>query len=137
MKEFGQTITLFDEYPVLVDRVLATKIGLNEAIIIQQIHYWVMQNQKRNINFENGYYWTYSSYEDLHKQFPFWSVRTIKRTIRKLEKEGYLISANFNKNPFDKTKWYRINYEKLFGNSQTNLESNTDGVNLTQSTEAI
>jgi len=110
---------------------------LNEAIIIQQIHYWVMQNQKRNINFENGYYWTYSSYEDLHKQFPFWSVRTIKRTIRKLEKEGYLISANFNKNPFDKTKWYRINYEKLFGNSQTNLESNTDGVNLTQSTEAI
>ena len=39
------------------------------------------------------------------------SLDTVKRTFAKLEKQGYLISGNFNKDPRDKTKWYTIDEE--------------------------
>ena len=41
------------------------------------------------------------------------SIDTVKRTFSKLEKMGYLIVGNFNKDPRDKTKWYSINDKKL------------------------
>lgn len=106
--------TLFDEFPILVDRVLAQKIGLNEAIVIQQLHYWIMQNKRQNKNFYDGRYWTFNSFENWHKDtFYFWGLNTIKRTFKKLENEGLLIIGNYNKKGYDRTKWYSINYEKL------------------------
>ncbi|MEH7072573.1 hypothetical protein [Neobacillus drentensis] len=40
-------------------------------------------------------------------------MSTIKRTIHSLERQGFLISGNWNKVILDQTKWYTINYEKL------------------------
>jgi hypothetical protein len=88
-------------------------IGLNEAIVIQQIHYWIRKNQENNINYYVGHYWTYNSYADWQKQFPFWCERTIKRIFLSLENKNILISDNFNQMKRDRTKWYRINYEAL------------------------
>ena len=106
--------TLFDDFPILVDRVLAQNIGLNEAIIIQQLHYWIMQNKRQNKNFYDGRYWTFNSLENWHKDtFYFWSLNTIKRTFKKLENEGLLIIGNYNKKGYDRTKWYSINYDEL------------------------
>lgn len=104
---------LLDEYPLLVMPNLATKIGLNESIILQQIHYWLEINKKTNNNFKDGFYWSYNSYEKWQEQFPFWSLSTIKRTIKKLESYGLVISGNYNKMKIDRTKWYRIDYEML------------------------
>ena len=88
---------------------LAAKIGLNEAIMLQQIHYWLKES-KHHID---GRMWVYNTYQGWQEQLSFWSVETIKRIIRKLEKEGYLLSANYNRLKMDKTKWYSINYEKV------------------------
>ena len=104
---------LFDEHPLVIDRTLAAAIGLNEAVIIQQVHYWVKINEKTRKNFVEGYYWTYNSYEAWQQQFPFWSYDTVKRTITKLKKKELLITAKHNKLKMDKTTWYRVNYEKL------------------------
>jgi len=104
---------LLDSQPLVVIPELATILGLNEAIILQQVHYWLVNNEKAGRNFEDGYYWTYGSYASWKEQFPFWSEKTIKNTILKLEKLGLLISGNFNKMALDKTKWYRIDYQKL------------------------
>lgn len=100
---------LIDESPVLVIPSLAVKIGLNEAMVLQQIHYWA----KKKKTAREGFYWVYNSYEAWQEQFPFFSKSTIGRTIRSLEKLDLLITGNFNKLSFDKTKWYRINYNKL------------------------
>ncbi len=91
---------------------LAEKIGLNEAIVLQQLHFRSCISE----NWRNGHKWVYKTYEDWKKQeFPFWSIPTIKRVIYKLEKEGYLISTDcYNRMYMDKTKWYRINYEILY-----------------------
>lgn len=102
---------LINEPPLMVLPSLAQSIGLNEAIILQQVHYWL--NPQFNKNFKEGHYWVHNSYEQWQDQFRFWSTVTIKRTIQSLEKKGLLLSSNFNASSFNKTKWYRINYEKL------------------------
>ncbi|WP_071394807.1 conserved phage C-terminal domain-containing protein [Bacillus tuaregi] len=100
---------LISEKPLMVIPSLAQKIGLNEAIILQQIHYWLQISQHHN----EGRKWVFNTYKDWQLQFPFWSESTIKRTIKSLEEQGYVISANFNRFKMDKTKWYTIDYEKV------------------------
>ncbi|HBQ26669.1 MAG TPA: hypothetical protein DD791_09790 [Syntrophomonas sp.] len=104
---------LFNQVPLLVNVELACILGLNESIVLQQVHYWVEKNKKEGRNFKDGYVWTYNTYNDWQEQFPFWSDSTIKRIFSKLEKMGLLVSAKYNKKSFDRTKWYRIDYEIL------------------------
>ncbi|MDR4507963.1 MAG: conserved phage C-terminal domain-containing protein [Candidatus Brocadiaceae bacterium] len=101
---------LIDDYPLMILPNLAVKIGLNEAVVLQQLHYWL----ERSNNRRDGRTWVYNSYREWHEQFPFWSVDTVKRTINKLEKQGYVVSSDsFNTYKMDKTKWYTIDYEML------------------------
>ena len=105
---------LFTEEPIVVNRKLAKCLGLKEAVIFQQIHYWLKTNKKSERNFINGKYWTYNPIKKWHeKEFDFLSLRTVERTIAKLENDGLLESDTFNKMKGDKTKWYTINYDKL------------------------
>lgn len=104
---------LLNEKPLLIMPDLATKIGLNESIVIQQIHYWLLQHEEQKINYHDNRYWVYNSYKEWNKQFPFWSERTIKAIITRLENLGLVISGNYNKLSFDRTKWYSINYKRL------------------------
>ena len=48
---------LFDEQPIVANKTLAREIGLNEALILQQINYWIEINKKSGNNFYNGRYW--------------------------------------------------------------------------------
>ncbi|MCL2597941.1 MAG: DUF6017 domain-containing protein [Paludibacter sp.] len=105
---------LFDEQPLIVSRELAKLIGLNEAIVLQQIHYWLEINRKANKNFHDGCYWTYNSIKNWHENdFSFWCFDTVKRTFTSLLKKGFLISSNYNRQNFDQTKWYTIDYKAL------------------------
>lgn len=104
---------LFDRPPIVFDPELAELFGVPEAVILQQIHYWLQINRKANRSFKHGYFWTFNSYPSWQAQFPFWSVDTIKRALTSLERRGILISAVMNKMKMDRTKWYRIDYEAL------------------------
>ncbi len=108
---------LIDEYPLFVLPSLAAKVGLNEAIIMQQLHYWIGKSSHKI----EGRKWVYNTYDAWQKQFPFWSVSTIRRVFLKLEEVGYIKTANYNKLKIDKTKWYSIDYEK-FDYSNNNIE---------------
>jgi uncharacterized phage protein (TIGR02220 family) len=100
---------LIHDKPILILPKLAKEIGLNEAIVLQQIHYWLVSSQHEKM----GRKWVYNTYKEWQLQMPFWSESTIKRTIKSLEEQGYVLSANFNRFKMDKTKWYSIDYEKL------------------------
>lgn len=102
---------LFDEHPILVDRELASVIGLNEAIVLQQLNYWLHSKSAKQIN---GRFWVYNTYDNWKKDnFPFWSRNTIRRAFDSCIKKGLIITDNFNKAGFDKTKWYSIDIDKL------------------------
>lgn len=88
--------------------------SLDEAIVLNQLNYWVERNKDANRNFRDGHYWVYNSYEAWRKQdFPVWSATKIKRIFTSLEGKGIVLSANYNKLAIDKTKWYTIDYDKL------------------------
>lgn len=106
----GQSKLLINESPILFQPSLAAVLGdANLAIIIQQVHYWSERSSKEI----DGHKWVYNSIADWHKQFPWLSVDTVKRGFNKLEEKGLLISGNYNKLKFDRTKWYAIDYGKL------------------------
>jgi uncharacterized phage protein (TIGR02220 family) len=107
--EIEMSTLLINEAPLMIVPSLAVKIGMNEAVVLQQIHYW-LRISKHSIE---GKKWVYNSYEDWQKQFPFWSISTIRRTFYSLEKSGVVVSDNWNAMKLDKTKWYTINYEQL------------------------
>ncbi len=116
------TRLLMDEEPLVILPSLAATIGLNESIVLQQLHYWL----ERSNHIHEGHKWVYNTYEEWQEQFPFWSESTIRRIITKLEKQGLIIAGNFNRSKIDKTKWYRIDYDKL-----TEIENPVYEVNTT------
>lgn len=118
---------LIDEPPLQVLPSLAREIGLNEAIMLQQMHYWLLKSSNE---FE-GVKWFYKTLEDWQTEFPFWSTMTIRRTLTNLEKQKVIRIGNFNKKKFDKTKWYTIEYKcvnrRCVQNEQTMCSNRTDG----------
>ncbi|MGW7906947.1 conserved phage C-terminal domain-containing protein [Staphylococcus pseudoxylosus] len=131
---------LIDDYPILVLPKLAEQIGLNEAIVLQQMHYWLSNSN----HFYDGRKWIYNSYKSWEEQFPFWSNVTIRRTISSLEKQNLLYVGNYNKAGFDKTKWYSIDYEGLEGmskrvaqNEQTMWSKRANGVAQSEQVDMV
>lgn len=100
---------------LIVNTDLALVLGdLNEAIILNQLNYWLEINKKADKNFIDGKYWVYNSYAEWRENdFPYWSEKTIQRTFTRLENKGIVISSNYNKMCIDKTKWYSIDFEVL------------------------
>ena len=126
---------LLDEHPLQVMPTLATLIGLNEAIILQQVHYWLKHKKKINQDYIDGHYWVYNTYEQWQEQFPFWSIMTIRRTMTKLENKGLLIAGNYNRAGFDKTKWYTIDYNILNKLNSTSVQiAQTNTIDYTKTT---
>jgi len=101
---------LIDEPPLQVLPSLAISLdSADKALILQQIHYWL----NRSNNVRDGFRWIYNSAAKWHEQFPWLSEKTIQRYLKDLEKRGLLITGNYNKAKFDRTKWYRIDYDAL------------------------
>lgn len=101
---------LINENPLQVLPSLAKAIGLNEAIFLQQLHFFLRISKNR----ADGRSWVYNTIKDWQAEFSFWSLKTVQRTIESLEEMGLVLSTDkFNKIKMDKTKWYSIDYEKL------------------------
>ena len=112
---------------------VARKYGLNEAVILQNIYYWVDKNATNRRHFHDGRYWTYNSAAAFTEQFPYFSKRQIQYTLEKLEKHGLILVGNYNKQRFDQTRWYALTdkaYE-LFGQTppQVTKEPSSDADN--------
>lgn len=133
---------LLDERPLIVLPSLAAMLNsLDEAVILQQIHYWIEKRQ----NYREGRYWVYNSMENWMQQFPWIKSRTtLTRYFNNLEKKGLLITGNYNKAGFDKTKWYTIDYstlsdfeQRLYRTCTTSDQNLVNGMNRTCTTNTI
>lgn len=124
---------LYSKHPVIVDTDVAVAIGLKEAVVAQQLNYWLHSKAAKTVN---GRRWVYNTYENWQKDsFPFFTIATIRRLFEKLEKMGVVITGNYNKAGFDKTKWYSIDEQRLNDiidrrsaqNEQTSCSKRADG----------
>jgi hypothetical protein len=120
---------LFDERPLIILPQLACKIGFNEAVVLQQVHYWIRVYAEKGDgkHFHDGRWWVYNTYDGWQENFPFWSVKTIRRAFESLRKpykpkEGeekvergpLLLVGNYNRKKYDRTHWYSIDYDEAY-----------------------
>jgi hypothetical protein len=108
---------LISEPPLQVLPTLATRIGLNEAIFIQQLHWMSQQDHYGRV--VDGRKWIRNSLPDWHKQFPFFSVAALRRIVKNLQEDGLLLCRDdLNRHAYDKTGWYAVDigaFEKIDG----------------------
>lgn len=104
---------LLDEYPLIVLPTLACAVGLNEAIVLQQINYWI--NNPKIGKMYDGLRWVRNSMEQWRKEnFPFYSMPTLKRIMASLDDQQLIFKTiALNENPYDKTLWYTLNKPTL------------------------
>lgn len=114
---------LYSQQPLVVNPQLAVAIGLNEAIVLQQIHYWATRTKSGKVH--GGRVWIYNTYEQWVEQFPFWSQETIKRALTSLRKKGLIDVAQLNKTEHDRTNYYSINHDHSDLIEQVNMTSST------------
>ena len=114
MSEKKRAPALMDEYPILVYPSLAVALGVNRAIVFQQLHFLLngQKEAKNAYNFIDGKWWVYNSYQEWHDSYFAWLAPvTLKGIFNSLEDDGLIISMQSVKNPSDRRKWYTINYE--------------------------
>lgn len=87
---------------------LAVQFGIEEAIIIENLAFWIKKNVANNQNFIDGDYWTYNSASAFQELFPYMNLKKIQRTLTRLEEQNILKSGSYNKLKMDRTKWYCI-----------------------------
>lgn len=110
---------LFKRQPLVISPLLACRIGLNEAIVLQQICYWIEETQA---GVEHaGRKWVYNTIEQWNEQFPFWSPDTVKRSLTSLKKRGLVDVKQLNKAKHDRTNFYAINYDSPLLMEEGNL----------------
>lgn len=101
---------LTNEKTFIVQPSLACAIGVEEALLLQHLHYRLQQQEVLH----NGEAWYCQSHANWTKQLPFWNEQKIKRLMLRLEKLGIVHSTDkFNQFYVDRTKWYKIDYDYL------------------------
>ncbi|MDU5780355.1 MAG: transcriptional regulator [Pantoea sp.] len=107
--------------PLVISPVLACRIGLNEAIVLQQICYWL---EDTNSGVEHdGRRWVYNTIDEWNEQFPFWSSDTVKRALTSLKKSGLIYVEQLKKSQHDRTNFYAINHKNPLLTDEGNLHS--------------
>ena len=80
--------------------------GIEEAIIVHNLYFWIIKNIANNVHEHNGKFWTYNSNNAFVALFPYMNKTKICRVMAHLESEGIIVKDNFNKDNRDRTLWY-------------------------------
>lgn len=91
----------------------ALRYGVNGAIFIQNLFFWIKKNEANGKHFYDGTTWTYNSSKALSILFPFWSEDQIDRIVKKLVSVGAVKAGNFNTSAMDRTRWYALSQDVL------------------------
>jgi len=91
----------------MFDTEVATRYGMNAAVIFQNIAFWCEHNRTNGTNYHEGHYWTYNSVRAFQEQFPYLGKNQISGALQKLVNEGLIIKGNYN-NTCNRTTWYAV-----------------------------
>lgn len=91
------------------DPLIATQVGLNAAVIYQNLLFWIEKNEANDHNLKDGRYWTYNSIAAFAKLFPYFTEKQIRTALDKLLNAGLILKGNYSKDRYDRTAWYALN----------------------------
>lgn len=87
---------------------IAKDYGINAAVLLNNMYFWIEKNRANNTNYYDGHYWTYNSKKAFAELFPYLNERQIDYALKKLIDGGIIITGNYNKLAYDRTLWYAI-----------------------------
>ena len=117
------------------DTDVAKEFGIEESIILQNMLFWTEKNIANQRHFYEGRYWTYNSVRAFSELFPYMTDSKIRRTLKRLEEAGMIITGRFNKVNYDRTLWYSLT-EKAFVKMNSSICQN-EQMDLSDSTNEI
>lgn len=88
------------------DPTIAQQVGINAAIIYQNIFWWCQKNAANERNIIDGRAWSYNSVRAFTTLFPYLSAKQVRTALECLVAHGLIMVANHNADPRDRTKWY-------------------------------
>jgi hypothetical protein len=87
---------------------VAAEFGVPEAIMIENMFFWIEKNRASDKHFYNNKHWTYNSVKAFEILFPYWTPKQIRGVLERLEASGAIEVGNYNKVAYDRTKWYAL-----------------------------
>ena len=99
--------------------------GVNAAILLENITFWVDKNRANEQNYYDGKYWTYNSIKAFCALFPYMTERVIRTSLQRLIDDGLLETGNYNADQRDRTLWYSVTEKgyQISQNGQMHLPS--------------
>lgn len=88
--------------------ILATKVGLECAIILQHFYTWHRGNKDNPDMNKDKRVWFFLSRKSILEVFPYLTDRKIRNSIESLIASGYVVKGNYNKDSFKKANWYSM-----------------------------
>ena len=76
---------------------IAKKYGILEAVLLQNIYFWVEHNRANEKAFFDGEYWTFNSVKAFCEMFPYATKKKIYNALQHLILEGIIKTGNYNK----------------------------------------
>lgn len=110
------------------DPAIAAKVGLNAAVIYQNILFWTEKNLVNGRNVKDGKVWTYNSIKAWGELFPYFSPDQIRRALAKLVEAGLIFEGNYNQSAYDRTKWYGVKTEIHLAETQNGSGQNHEPI---------
>lgn len=92
--------------PLIVLPELAEEVGLEAAVILQQLHF-LLRDGKNGKVLSDGNRWIYNSYKGWREHFPWMTEITLRRVFTRLEKEGAIKSCR-PRGDVSRRKYYRL-----------------------------
>lgn len=111
------------------DIEVAKEVGVNAAIVYENIAFWVKHNAKQGKNLKEGVHWMYATQKELSEQFDYLSIKQVRTALEKLEEHEYIKTGSFNRHGYDRTTWYTITEkaESKSPESEMQLPSGANG----------
>ena len=98
---------LIDEQPLILLPSLAKVLGLELAVLVQQLHFLLSIPKCGRVI--EGEKWIWNTYKEWQKEaFPFWSQRVIRRLFTEAE-EQFLVISSQPEGWGSRRKYYRLN----------------------------
>ncbi|MBD2616458.1 hypothetical protein H6G94_35435, partial [Nostoc punctiforme FACHB-252] len=99
------------ESPLLVPPLLAAEIGLEEAVILQQIHYYCLISKHIK---SDGRRWFWKTLHDWGQTLPFLKISAIRRAIANLKDKFQLIDVcRHSEKTWYQSNWFTVNVENV------------------------
>lgn len=86
----------------------ASKYGTLAATLLLNLRNWVKNKAIYRQDFHEGHIWVYYSINDMAQLFPQFTYKQVEKGIAKLIREGALLTGNYNKLKFDRTRWFAL-----------------------------